>query len=153
MNLITAITKRPIHFLIGTVAIFLAPALLSLIVPGGANAWVATVIEQPLNLASSIGLSLLFGSFVALYAYTRSLPECCAIGTRSGFAGGVFAAFLGKCPACFSVFALILPAIGIGSSLSISIFLSHWAWAFMLIAAALIARSIHTLKGFSRTWN
>lgn len=153
MNIVTAIKRKPIHFAIGTIGIFIAPALIGLLIPGGLNAWIATVIEQPLNLASSIGLSALFGGFVAVYAYTRSLPECCTVGSKSGFAGGVFAALLGKCPACFSVFALILPVIGIGSSLSITIFLAHWAWAFMVIAAGLIAHSIYRLEGFSRTWN
>ena len=153
MNLIRAVQRKPVHFILGAIGIFVAPALIGLLIPGGLNAWVATVLEQPVNLASSIGLSVLFGSFVALYAYARSLPECCTIGSKSGFAGGVFAAFLGKCPACFSVFALALPAIGIGSSLSITIFLAHWAWAFMLLATGLIAHSIYRLDGFSRTWN
>ena len=153
MNLVTALKRKPYHFALGSLAIFFIPALLSIPVPGGLASWVTTVIENPLNLASSIGLSLLFGSFVSLFAYTRSLPECCQLGSKSGFAGGVFAALLGKCPACFSVFALILPAVGIGSSLSISIFLAHWAWAFMVLAAVLITHSIYRLEGFSRTWN
>ena len=152
MNLITAIMRKPVHFLIASLALFLTPALIALLVPGGFQGWVLTVLESPVNLASSIALSLLFGSFVALFAYSRSLPECCTT-SKSGFAGGIFAALLGKCPACFSAFALILPAIGIGSSLSITIFLAHWAWVFMLIAALLIAHSIYRLEGFSRTWN
>ena len=151
MNIIRAIRQKPYHMILGTLGIFLAPVLIALLVPGGLYAWQVTVLEQPGNLAVSILLSVFFGSFLALYAYNRSLPACCTVNaSKTGFVGGIGAAFLGKCPACFSALALILPAFGIGSSLSITLFMAQWAWLVMLLAVLLIAHGIYRLEGFSR---
>lgn len=152
MRLIDAIKAKPLHLILSAAIIFTFPIALGLITPDGVQGWWVTLTASYYNMVSSITLSLVFGAFVSLFVYNRSLPSCCSLtiynSGKAGFAGGIGGALLGKCPACFSVIALVLPAFGIGSSLGITLFLANWAWAFMLAAIFLMIFSIYKLQGF-----
>ena len=144
-----ALKKKPYYGIAGAIIIFTLPIVLSVFSPDGISSWFSMIGFKPINFTFSILLSLVFGSFVSLYYYNKSLPNCCQVGTaKAGFIGGTGGALLGKCPACFSVMALILPAFGIGSALSVTLFFAKWAWAIMAISMILIFYSIYRLEGF-----
>lgn len=150
MKILAAWKSKTFYGIIATIAVFVMPILISLFAPGGIENWVVMIAQKPGNLITAILFSLTFGSFVALYAYNKAnAPACCSVKSSSfGFVGGVGGALLGKCPACFSLLAFILPAFGIGSSLSVTVFFGRYAWAIMLISIVFVVYSIYRMQGF-----
>ena len=150
MKVFAAWKNKFLYGSLAAIAIFVIPILVSLLVPGGIENWKIMIAAKPANLITAVLLSLTFGSFFALYVYSKSItPACCSVGnTRVGFIGGTGGALLGKCPACFSVLAFILPALGIGSALSVTVFFARWAWVIMLASILFIIFSIYRMDGF-----
>ena len=151
MKILVAWKKKFFNGILAAIAIFTVPILVSLLAPGGIENWVIMIGERPLNLLTAILLSATFGTFFAVYSYSKSItPACCTVGnTRIGFIGGTGGALLGKCPACFSLLAFILPALGIGSALSVTIFFARYAWIIMLASIFFIFYSIYRMDGFN----
>jgi len=150
MKILLAWKKKPLQGLLAIITIATIPVLLSAIFLGQIDNWKTIILTKPVNLIMAIILTLTFGTFVALYYYNKAFaPACCAApGSKAGFAGGATGALIGKCPACFSLFAFILPALGIGSALSVTLFFARWAWLIMLTSTLFVVYSIYKMEGF-----
>jgi len=150
MRILAAWKSKTFYGILAAIGVFTVPILVTLFAPGGIENWIIMIGQKPENLITAIFFSLTFGSFVALYTYNKATaPACCkAKTTNLGLFGGVTGALLGKCPACFSILAFILPALGIGSTLSVTVFFGRYAWAIMLASIMFIIYSIYKMEGF-----
>ena len=135
---------------IGIIATIVIALILPIIQTGflqnSLKVWFLTLIKSPLNSTLYIIFSLLFGSLISLQLYALRHPKICKDcntkkGATTGYFGAFFGFFVGICPACIGLLALILP---LGTSLT----LTYYGWLFMLVAIGIMIFSIYLLGGF-----
>ena len=106
------------------------------------ESWFLTLIKSPLNSSLYVAFSLLFGALISLQVYNLSSKYCnTRAGRRTGTVGVVFGVLVGICPACIGLLGLVLP-------LGVSLTLTYYGWAFMLVAVGIMVLSIYLLGGF-----
>ncbi|MCM2325604.1 MAG: hypothetical protein NDI94_04020 [Candidatus Woesearchaeota archaeon] len=104
--------------------------------------WVNTLFNTfPTNLLYLI-LTVLSGSFTALYVYKKNTMKVCNI-SKSGSFASLFGVVLGACPACVPALGFILP-------LSLTITLSYLSWVILLASIIMLFFVIYNQGGFKR---
>lgn len=147
--LLTAIKEKPLIVIIFALIIFfITPLIQSFNTTLAFQIWFRDLIEKPVNSILYLSFSTLFGSFIALYLFSRN--KCIECKTENnfkkasiGFSGSFVGFFIGVCPACFSLIGFMIP-------LGTSIFLTTYAPLFILISILIILFSIYKLGGFKK---
>ena len=140
--LFQATKEKPIIAIIAAIGIFfLTPLIQSMSTPLAFDIWFTDIAQKPLSSIPYVVFSVLFGTFIALYLYSKNKCIDCKPGTKAGFGGSTLGFVLGVCPACFSFVGFLLPLSG-------SIFLTTYSPLFMLAAIGIILFSINKMGGF-----
>ncbi len=142
--IIHAIRTRPIITIIASLGIFLLiPLIQSINTPLAWEIWFVDLLNKPFNATLYIMFSILFGIYITLYIYTKSI-SCCNINRKkylqSGTIGSILGFIVGVCPACFSFIAFLLP---LGASLT----LTAYSPLLTVLSIVIITFSIYKLGG------
>lgn len=122
------------------IAIFFWPALPL----RGITNWFVIYASTPYLTFLYPAIAILSGVYMGLYTYNKKVAPCCSIETIKGGAAGSFVGvFLGACPACIPVIAILLP-------LAFNVFLSRIAPIFSVVSIAILLLVIYKMNGFKR---
>lgn len=108
----------------------------------GLNVWFKTMAGISYTLFLYPIMALLTGSFLVLYIYNKKCKTC-EINPAKGASASVFGVLLGACPACIPALAFFLP-------LSLTVTLSYFSWAFLLVSIFILTFVIYKMGGFKK---
>jgi hypothetical protein len=142
--IVRVVKEKPLLvMMLAIIMFFLTPIIQSFNTPLAFEIWFRDLYQKPVNSSLYIVFSILFGIFVTLYLYIRSICIDCKTSkaTKTGILGTILGFTIGICPACFSFIGFVVP-------LSASLLLTSFAPIFITASIAIILFSIHRVGGF-----
>lgn len=106
----------------------------------GLDVWFKTMAGISYTLFLYPIMAVLTGSFVVLYTYNKQCKTC-EINPAKGISASILGVLLGACPACIPAIAFFLP-------LSLTITLSYFSWAFLIVSITILLFALYKMGGF-----